>query len=767
MPAPGLPPVRAPRTVQPRVLATHVDGFGRHHVIDEEGDWVVTPRAGSTFGVNVDWQGGTAEIRWSSGDDQANNRSIVYVGLYAHTSGFTTYGYGSWNMRNGWDTNVGGNVSIGGGWTHVAQLDRWHGHDAAGALSVEVGVASGEVQGTSFNNVWGTQWHGLTNYVVLPYAPYDLRVADVATTSFSVYYGRSSHDPVDRPEQAQWALDSGFGQVVWQDENVNGVTNPSGAGVQLQPGTLHYVRIRSHTSRGWGPWSNTVSQTTLPAVPPGFAVASSPSGAQATLTFSPPGGVTGVNPYRWERRLAGTTEPVATADSPTTVTTVSGLTPGTRYEWRASAFIGSYQSPWTGWTALTQAKPNTNPGDYFDGNTPDLADIDYQWVGAANASQSQARAQGVRGWEISYNSGQAVVFRVTAGLYAAHAARVSFTADATSHGQHFGQSFGDFTEVTEDATYIGSIHVRPSKGQSLAAFLVWMDAAGTVIGTVTGAATDVPGGQWMRLAVGAVAMTGAVRAIVRAIDVPGPTHSNWLGGDTVDMDAAMISLNEEFPYFDGDTLFDGTYVYEWEGEANASVSTRTPVTQAQDGGMVLLLDGRAVPTSRALTDPDCSVVPPPPRPPIIASDCIEDVGVWLRYYTEIPANLVLDWIDIVPTLEITTGAEAARQVRIRYYPNPDALPTDQVDTSTWLSEQIVSFMPAATTLTLDGVTQRVWAEVNDTDPISADHLLYGTNGKPATWPVLSCGIPYLISIEVPTNEPAGNISVAAYLTART
>lgn len=785
--------------IQPRILDRFIDGFGRLHVIDEEGETILDrdprlqiidgklgiaedapdTRGGSTFGVNVDWSGGTAEIRWSSSDDAGNNRSYVWVGLYCHTSGFTTYGYGWFNMRANGDGYTGGNVSIGSSWVNVAARDTWIGHDAAGAQSIEVGVVNGEVQGTSFNNVWGTQWHALTNYVVLPYAPQNARVraGTVATTSFGVEWTRNTYDTIDQ-EQAQWATDSGFTNVVWTDtgpgggNGSGGYSNPAGMGVQLTPGTTHYVRVRSHTSRGWGPYSATVSQTTLPAVPPGLSVASSPSGAQATLTFTPPGGVTGVNPYRWERRLNGTTAPVTTEDVNATVDEVGGLTPGNTYQWRASAFIGSYQSPWTEWVTLQQAKPNTNPGDYFDGSTPDKADLDYGWTGTANASTSVATGQGVEGWAVTTPGGTgAVLYRVTAGIFSAFAARVQITADMTAAGQlRAGQAnvAGYRTEVTADATYIGSIHVRPSRGQSLAAELTWVDAAGANVGArVLGAATNVPGETWLRLAVGGVAPAGAVEAVVRAIDVAGTGWSVWLGGEVLDLDGAMISLTEEFPYFDGNTLFDGTYVYEWEGAANASVSTRTPVAQVENQTLVILRDGRAVPESRALNDPDCEIVPAPPRPPIISSDCIEDVGVWRRYYTEIPANLVLDWTDIVPTLEITTGAGPARQVRIRYYPNPEALPPGEVDTTWWLSEQIVSFMPAATVLTLDGVTQRVWAEVNGSDPISADHLLYGTNGRPATWPVLSCGIPYLVSIEVPIAEAAGNVSVAAYLTART
>jgi hypothetical protein len=790
------PPGSTRRAPQPRILSRFLDAFGMLHVVDEDGgDTVVSlppdvyldadgelqmapnpQNGGSTFGVSCTWPGGTTEIRWSYSDDSGNNRSYVWVGLYGHTSGFRTWGNGYFNLYINGDWTWTGSVDVSGGWALLAARDAWVGHDAAGAGGATVGVTSGEVYNTSFDAVWGTQWHGFSNYTVLPYAPQNVKVraGTVATTSFGVEYTRNSHDYVDY-DHVHWATDPGFSNIVWNDTNAQGYSNPLGvAGApQLTPGTTYYVRVYSHTAAGFGPASATVSQVTLPATPPGFTVSSSPSGSQASLAFTPPGGVTGVSPYRYERRATGTTQPVVSTDTTTNAATVTGLTPGASYDWRASAFIGTYQSPWTEWITLVQAKPNINPGDYFDGSTADKADLDYSWTGTANASTSVATAKGVAGWNIwTGGSVGAVLYRVTAGLFSPFAARVQVTADSNAIGQlSIGQTQADpyRTEVTADTVYVGSIHVRPSRSQSMAAEIVFYDAAGTALTAPRGAPTTVPGGTWARLLAGGTAPSGAKWAVVRAADGAAPAWTNWRGGDTIDLDGAMISLNEEFPYFDGDFLADDTYIYEWTEAPNASPSTRTPVAQVngQRGAFMPERGGLFLPSRLVLTDPDCAVVPEPPRPPIIASDCIEEVGVWRRYYTEIPANLVPDWIDVVPTLEITSASLAARQVRIRYYPNPGDLSPGEVDTTIWVAEQIISFMPAHTVLTLDGVTQHVWAEVNGADPISADHLLYGTNGKPATWPVLSCGIAYLISIEVPIAEPAGNIAVEASLTART
>jgi len=125
------------------------------------------------------------------------------------------------------------------------------------------------------------------------------------------------------------------------------------------------------------------------------------------------------------------------------------------------------------------------------------------------------------------------------------------------------------------------------------------------------------------------------------------------------------------------------------------------------------------------------------------------------------------WSSTLPTLELQTGHDAERQVRVRYYPNPDGLPAELVPLDSWEAEQILTYIPPHTVITLDGVTERVWAEVNGGEAIDADRLLYGTGGVPATWPELRCGIGYLVTLDVPMEAPSGNLQTRVLLTQRT
>lgn len=586
-----------------------------------------------------------------------------------------------------------------------------------------------------------------------PAAPTPFGIDEITTVSFR--YRFNGNDDGGSPITswtAQVATDAGFTQNV-QTVGSSGTTTFTG----LLPGTTHYVRSWGNNAYWQGAISTVLSQVTLPAVAPGMVVLPNPSGVSARVTFTPPGSASGVTSYNAEYRLAGTTD-ATSKNTPTAVLTVNGLTPGAVYEWRGVAWFGSYLSPFTEWVTVAQPQPNINAGDYFDGSYTST-DMTYAWTGAANASSSTATAKIPTGWIASPSGGTAVIWSVTAGLFGFHAARATIMTDSTGVGGEFGQSIADpyASDVTEGASYGGSLYVRLSRENRVAAVIVWADSAHTVIGRSVGAASLVPAStDWTRLWVTGEAPEGAEWAAIRVKDVVGTGSSLWRGGDVIGMDGAMISLGDVYAYFDGDTPDTADFTYEWvDGDApNASTSSRHPVAIV------------AGPISSVIIDPLCPPPPAPPRPPVIPNPCIEESGLWRRTYRNIPAGEISDHLAVVPTFEVVTRSFDVRQVRIRLYENPNSLPPEQVDTTRWISEQIVSFIPQDTVLTIDGVTQRSWAEVAGGGPVGADHLLYGTAGSPPVWPILSCGISYLISVDLPVEVPAGDSYMNAYLTTR-
>ncbi len=527
----------------------------------------------------------------------------------------------------------------------------------------------------------------------------------------------------------------------------------------LTPSTTRYARVRARSASGWGAWTAWVSGTTLGTPAPGLSVSPSISGTQATVSLSPPSGVTTVTKYRVEYRR-GAAGAVTTFETTSTSSVRTGLTPGAGYQWRASAFIGTYQSPWTAWLNVSQPSPTWLPGDFLAGSLAAGLDVTYAWTGTANGSTSTVTGKGVLGWSLGQAAGGGLAVgpqRVTGGRFGAYGARAIVTRDKTGPGMVLGMSAAYTASVSSGGIYAGSIYVRPSRPQELYPEMLFYDSGGIeVTPRSTGislSVTDTAG--WTRLALTGQAPVGAVTAIVRARDGlannPGPgIHSNWLAGEFLDADGAMITVGALYPYFDGSFIDTAEYDYSWLGTAHQSESQRVTLAQSS-------ID--------PLQDPDCPPIPLPPSPPPIAAECVDEVGTWRRYWSILPASEISRWLAIIPTFTLTTTA-AVGQVRIRVYENPDNLLPGDLNVNDYISEQLVTFIPANTEMVIDGVSERARASVNGGAWLPADHLLQGTNGGPATWPEFSCGQGYIISYDVPLEQPDGNMTPSIELTGR-
>lgn len=560
------------------------------------------------------------------------------------------------------------------------------------------------------------------------------------------------------PQSGDADFTGGTGTIITRSV---GGTNPDQVLADgLVPGQQYWGHVRMRNGQNlWGDWTPVITFTQPLPTPPTLVVTPALDGRSASLAATPPAGIT-VTGYNAQYRLLGasTSTDVPFTTSPRVVT---NLTPGQAYQWRLLANFSGGSSPYSDWQTIVQPSTNTNPGDYFDGATPAKPDTTYAWDGTADASTSRASAFPPMGWRTfaqgaTTSGATGVTVRVTGGIASAHAARTSFWGDTAAAGFHGGTGFaaGETFDVQVGGTYQGSIYVSPSRAQRMAAEITWLDSARAVIGYSPGTAqiVETDDENLTRLTARGLAPTGAVYGAVGWTDVAGDGWSVWQGGDSVLADAAMVSVGALYPYFDGDTPDTPQFEYAWLAAANASASERTTLDYTPPD---------------PLLDPDCPPIPAPPSPPVIDDTCIIPTGEWRRYWAIVGAESISEWLDLVPTLTLTTGGEPARQVRIRYWANPDnILPDDFQQTTGWDAEQIISFMPSATSLTIDGVSERVWASVDGGNTLAADKLLYGTGGTPATWPVLSCGIGYLISLDVPLDTDPGNLTVDVALTRR-
>lgn len=152
-----------------------------------------------------------------------------------------------------------------------------------------------------------------------------------------------------------------------------------------------------------------------------------------------------------------------------------------------------------------------------------------------------------------------------------------------------------------------------------------------------------------------------------------------------------------------------------------------------------------------LVDPDVTAATAPPAAPVIPNSNLQtNIKVWQRYAIDIPAGVVADWSASVPVITINSFGDDVKQVRVRFHPNPFSYPAARVDPLAYCSEFVLSFLPGSATLTVNGISESVTAAKAGRATVSANHLLFGSDGGPLTWPELSCAVPYVMTIDVPS-----------------
>jgi hypothetical protein len=545
----------------------------------------------------------------------------------------------------------------------------------------------------------------------------------------------------------QFALNSTFATIVKEVVSPASKTTVTG----LTAGVTYFHRVMAVNAvsvavKIKGGAASTTKSFTVSALPgaPSLTVTPNAAGTAATVKVKPPSNTGGLSIIDYDGDYEYLVPPPKPSpslfsfhgDSAGKVPTVSPLRPGATYRWRARARNSAGYGPFSAWLEVTQERPAQLPGEYFDGATPDADDVTFSWTSSPDTSTSLMTGQLPIGWGISFPTGFGTIMRATGaaplrtGVFAgSHLAQVMVERDTTTTGTRMGSISA--VEVVAGQLYWGSIYVISTRIQRLSAILRWYDASHAFVDTTYGVASTNTAGVWKRYAVAGTAPEGAVEVMVQLIDRSGSGWTPWRGGDVIRLDAAMVTLGEYMDYFDGSTPDTSRYDYAWAGTAHASISSRTT----------------KVSVVNPLLDPECEVVPAPPRPPTVLMECVDEIGMWQRRYGMVPKDDVSDWLTMVPTIEFRVHDTAVRQLRLRMYPNPFDYHPLRLDTSNWCAEQFITYIPANSVLTLDGVTQRVWVEVNDGPPIAADHLLFGAEGKPAVWPELSCGIPYLFTLD--------------------
>jgi len=241
-------------------------------------------------------------------------------------------------------------------------------------------------------------------------------------------------------------------------------------------------------------------------------------------------------------------------------------------------------------------------------------------------------------------------------------------------------------------------------------------------------------------------------------------HPNVTGSSRVSVTFTLTGAFEYVRLYNGAALESGSPSH---GSENAVLFTRLLVEETPYAGSYF--DGDSVDASwvgvdeesastwsksalSAIVDPDCPPLPDAPQPPSITVDCHDEVATWRRYVVDIPASTAPEWSksDVLTTL--VTGSSQVRSVRVRFYDNAFSRPPEQIDPCDFCGEFYVSYIPADTTLTIDGIGRTVVADVAGTGEQIATNLVTGVDGGPAMWPELTCDSPYVVTVDIAPEE---------------
>ena len=571
------------------------------------------------------------------------------------------------------------------------------------------------------------------------------------------------------------SLDPAFGSGV---TTFTGLTSPHSL-TGLTPNSPYYAQTKATNAYGDSPWSATKSFTTAAAGAPHLGVARGRRNSGFWLFMSPPFTVGAVTTYTYQRVVTGPGAP-----APVTTVTPDGtgtgifdslvLAPGQTVTYQALATIGG--SP-TGYSPSVSfdyaAEVGAAPGwPLVDGSLgAGIAPFDIEtahWHELVNNSISSVYGPAPTGWRTfargagALCKGAVTQIRTSVGLGAANTTgsydvMAVFGSVQSAAGVRIGTDVvaPGLAQVYESVTYFASVLVAVDVATRLAVAVEWYDSTFALISTTVGVDQLLTANVPTTLSVSGSAPAGAVWAAVVSIDVAG---TGWATGSLRFCGSAQLTASASYTYFDGDKAADPLYAYSWQGTANASSSVRT----------ALVVDN----ASTALQDPDDDPIPAPPRAPVVEDSAVLSEIVWRRYITSINATNVREWIASVPTLILHANAAIEREVRIRYWRNPFAIPA-----TSWTeegavveSEQVISYIPAYSTFTIDGVHRlaTVVTDGGDTagEVLPASHLLYGDGGGPATWPVLNCGMSYILTLDVPISSTIGNLDISLELTDR-
>jgi hypothetical protein len=176
----------------------------------------------------------------------------------------------------------------------------------------------------------------------------------------------------------------------------------------------------------------------------------------------------------------------------------------------------------------------------------------------------------------------------------------------------------------------------------------------------------------------------------------------------------------------------------WGTGATAGTTTATTFDETLCGN----------PVWEPLYDPLCAAAVTPPTPPNVPLGCWDppaEDATFDRTVVTVPAGNFPTYVEVLPVLTITAAAPL-RNIRIRFYPDPDEDIDLDATPCAFTSDIVLSYMPAGV-LEIDASREMAHITTTGGNTRRADSLIFGTDQRPIIWPVLDCGVQHLITVD--------------------
>lgn len=153
-----------------------------------------------------------------------------------------------------------------------------------------------------------------------------------------------------------------------------------------------------------------------------------------------------------------------------------------------------------------------------------------------------------------------------------------------------------------------------------------------------------------------------------------------------------------------------------------------------------------------VADPYFTAISRPPRPPVILPPNILNITSWRRLEAAIPSTQTERWGRTVPVVKVFAWDQEIQYLRLRFY--RDANVGCDFD-----GEFIVSYLPYGAILTLDGVRREASVTLAGGKVVPAGNLLFGSGGRPFTWPSLGCQREYRMTADLMPGQPGVTVTL--------